>query len=106
MKKTLKDYCRNHNTKYGFDNPVAREASCLGHLESWVEQAVKEYENSSQNRKLVEQKKDELKSLINHGATDAAIGAELGMTVSRVRYWIKEWNLGRRKHIITTGRFR
>lgn len=57
-------------------------------------------------RKLVEQKKDELKSLINHGATDAAIGAELGMTVSRVKYWIKEWNLGRRKHIIATGRFR
>lgn len=53
-------------------------------------------------RKLVEQKKDELKSLINHGATDAAIGAELGMTVGRVKYWIKEWNLGRRKHIITT----
>ena len=47
MKKTLKDYCRNHKTNYGFDNPVAREASCLGHLESWVEQAVKEYENSS-----------------------------------------------------------
>ncbi|WP_270755955.1 helix-turn-helix domain-containing protein, partial [Ligilactobacillus ruminis] len=57
-------------------------------------------------RKLVEQRKAELKSLIDHGATDAAIGAELGMTVSRVRYWIKEWNLGRRKHIITTGRFR
>lgn len=57
-------------------------------------------------RKLVEQKKDELKSLINHGATDAAIGAELGMTVGRVKYWIKEWNLGRRKHIIATGRFR
>lgn len=48
MKKILKDYCRNHKTKYGFDNPVAREASCLGHLESWVEQAVKEYENSGQ----------------------------------------------------------
>ena len=48
LKKTLKDYCRNHKTNYGFDNPVAREASCLGHLESWVEQAVKEYENSSQ----------------------------------------------------------
>lgn len=46
MKKTLKDYCRNHKTNYGFE--VAREASCLGHLESWVEQAVKEYENSSQ----------------------------------------------------------
>ncbi len=50
-------------------------------------------------RKLVEQKKAELKSLIDHGATDVAIGAELGMTVGRVRYWIKEWNLGRRKHI-------
>ncbi|WP_368302397.1 hypothetical protein [Ligilactobacillus ruminis] len=49
------------------------------------------------------QKKAELKSLINQGATDAAIGAELGMTVSRVKYWIKEWNLGRRKRIITTG---
>lgn len=48
LKKTLKDYCRNHKINYGFDNPVAREASCLGHLESWVEQAVKEYENSSQ----------------------------------------------------------
>lgn len=54
-------------------------------------------------RKLVEQKKAELKSLIDHGATDVAIGAELGMTVSRVKYWIKEWNLGRRKHIIATG---
>ena len=57
-------------------------------------------------RKLVEQRKAELKSLIDHGATDAAIGAELGMTVSRVKYWIREWNLGRRKHIIATGRFR
>ncbi|WP_334117425.1 hypothetical protein [Ligilactobacillus sp.] len=50
-------------------------------------------------RKLVEQKKAELKSLIDHGATDVAIGAELGMTVGRVKYWIKEWNLGRNKRI-------
>ena len=67
---------------------------------------VRHARKSDPYRKLVEQKKDELKSLINHGATDAAIGAELGMTVSRVKYWIKEWNLGRRKHIIATGRFR
>lgn len=48
FEKDIEGLCRNHKTNYGFDNPVAREASCLGHLESWVEQAVKEYENSSQ----------------------------------------------------------
>ena len=68
----------------------------------WLVHGMYNLIKSDPYRKLVEQKKDELKSLINHGATDAAIGAELGMTVSRVRYWIKEWNLGRRKHIITT----
>ena len=64
---------------------------------------AKKSRKSEPYRKLVEQKKAELKSLIDHGATDVAIGAELGMTVSRVKYWIKEWNLGRRKHIIATG---
>lgn len=72
----------------------------------WLVHGMYNLIKSDPYRKLVEQKKDELKSLINHGATDAAIGAELGMTVSRVKYWIKEWNLGRRKHIIATGRFR
>lgn len=72
----------------------------------WFAHGMYNLIKSDPYRKLVEQKKDELKSLINHGATDATIGAELGMTVSRVKYWIKEWNLGRRKHIIATGRFR
>jgi len=72
----------------------------------WFAHGMYNLIKSDPYRKLVEQKKDELKSLINQGATDAAIGAELGMTVSRVKYWIKEWNLGRRKHIIATGRFR
>lgn len=72
----------------------------------WFAHGMYNLIKSDPYRKLVEQKKAELKSLINHGATDAAIGAELGMTVSRVKYWIKEWNLGRRKHIIATGRFR
>lgn len=72
----------------------------------WLAHGMYNLIKSDPYRKLVEQKKAELKSLINHGATDAAIGAELGMTVSRVKYWIKEWNLGRRKHIIATGRFR
>ena len=68
----------------------------------WFAHGMYNLIKSDPYRKLVEQKKAELKSLINQGATDAAIGAELGMTVSRVKYWIKEWNLGRRKHIITT----
>lgn len=68
----------------------------------WLAHGMYNLIKSDPYRKLVEKKKAELKSLIDHGATDAAIGAELGMTVSRVRYWIKEWNLGRRKHIITT----
>ena len=68
----------------------------------WLAHGMYNLIKSDPYRKLVEQKKAELKSLINQGATDAAIGAELGMTVSRVKYWIKEWNLGRRKHIITT----
>ena len=72
----------------------------------WLAHGMYNLIKSDPYRKLVEQKKAELKSLINHGATDAAIGAELGMTVGRVKYWIKEWNLGRRKHIIATGRFR
>lgn len=72
----------------------------------WFAHGMYNLIKSDPYRKLVEQKKAELKSLINQGATDAAIGAELGMTVSRVKYWIKEWNLGRRKHIIATGRFR
>lgn len=72
----------------------------------WLAHGMYNLIKSDPYRKLVEQKKAELKSLINHGATDAAIGAELGMTVSRVKYWIREWNLGRRKHIIATGRFR
>ncbi|KLA47004.1 hypothetical protein [Ligilactobacillus ruminis] len=72
----------------------------------WLAHGMYNLIKSDPYRKLVEQKKAELKSLINHGATDATIGAELGMTVSRVKYWIKEWNLGRRKHIIATGRFR
>lgn len=67
----------------------------------WLAHGMYNLIKSDPYRKLVE-KKAELKSLINQGATDAAIGAELGMTVSRVKYWIKEWNLGRRKHIITT----
>lgn len=65
----------------------------------WFAHGMYNLIKSDPYRKLVEQKKAELKSLINHGATDATIGAELGMTVSRVKYWIKEWNLGRRKHI-------
>lgn len=73
---------------------------------NWLVHGMYNLIKSDPYRKLVEQKKDELKSLINHGATDATIGAELGMTVGRVKYWIKEWNLGRRKHIIATGRFR
>ena len=68
----------------------------------WLAHGMYNLIKSDPYRKLVEKKKAELKSLINQGATDAAIGAELGMTVSRVKYWIKEWNLGRRKHIITT----
>lgn len=68
----------------------------------WLAHGMYNLIKSDPYRKLVEQKKAELKSLINQGATDAAIGAELGMTVSRVKYWIKEWNLGRRKHIIAT----
>lgn len=68
----------------------------------WLAHGMYNLIKSEPYRKLVEQKKAELKSLINQGATNAAIGAELGMTVSRVKYWIKEWNLGRRKHIITT----
>ena len=65
----------------------------------WFAHGMYNLIKSDPYRKLVEQKKAELKSLINHGATDATIGAELGMTVSRVKYWIKEWNLGSRKHI-------
>lgn len=65
----------------------------------WLAHGMYNLIKSDPYLKLVEQKKAELKSLINQGATDAAIGAELGMTVSRVKYWIKEWNLGRRKNI-------